>query len=128
MNQLTDYQLSQLTNQSECYIHTHPRAPFDDASFAELQSLMSVVIVNDGDTLTTEQSFVSIDPAGGAVTLILPPAIKSKEYHITMIGTGSLTITPDGADTIVGEPDAILYMKWTSLHLKADNNGNWIVV
>ena len=125
---LTEYERQQLTNQAECFIHYHPRAPLDQTSGIELQASQPAEEITDGSTLTIGQDVVSIDPAGGAVSLILPPAVSSKEYHITMIGTGTLTITPDGTDTIVGEPDAVVTLQWTSLHLKADNNGNWIVL
>lgn len=125
---ITEFERQQLTNQAECFIHTHPRVPLDQLSATQLQEATPSLTVADGDTLTAAQDFVSIDPAGGAVTLYLPPAERSKEYHITMIGTGTLTITPDGTDTICGEVDAIMEIQWTSLHLKADNAGNWIVL
>ena len=125
---LDAYQLAQLTNQSECFIHTHPKVPLDQTSGLELQAAQPIEVVAGGDTLMAAQDIVSIDPAGGSVTLNLPPATRSKEYHITMVGDGLLTLNPDGTDTICGETDAILTVKWTSLHLKANNNGNWIML
>jgi len=58
---LTDYQLQQLTNQSECYIHTHPRVDnftfphggFSDntsqtaAAFTPTAMKMNIIDVND---------------------------------------------------------------------------------
>lgn len=125
---LTDYQEQQLTNQSECFLHTHPRVPLDQLSGFQLQAAQPIAVVTDGYTLTNANDIVSIDPAGGSVSLHLPPATTSKEYHITMIGTGTLTLTPEGTDTICGEPDAIITVQWTSLHLKSDMSGNWIVL
>ena len=128
MNQLTDYQFSQLTNQSECYIHTHPRETLDQLSAAQLQEATPVLVISGNTTLTAAQDFVDIDPAGATVTLTLPPAAKSKEYHATMVGTGRVVLTPDGTDTIIGEPSVTMHVIWTSLHVKSDNFGNWIIV
>jgi len=58
----------------------------------------------------------------------LPPAAGYKEFVITMTGTGTLTITPDGADTIIGAASLVISAQWTSKHLKADDGGNWLVV
>ncbi len=125
--QLDDYQLAQLTAQMECYIHTHPRLVLDQISSLELQEATPVMTVTTGEMLNAAHDQVAIDPAGTNVTLLLPPALKSKEYHITMTGTGKLTITPYGADTIVGDTSVVVEEQWTSLHLKA-TTGNWLII
>lgn len=125
---LTDFEVQQLTNQSECIIHTHPSVPLDQLSEGQRQEATPVTSVVDGSTLTKAQDVISVDPAGGSASITLPPALRSKEYHVTMVGTGALTVTPNGTDTILGEPDMIITEQWTSIHLKADNNGNWIAL
>lgn len=128
MIEFTEYQIAQLTNQAECYIHTHPREALDQISGIQLQEAQPDIVVTDGTTLTAANDFVSINPNNGRVTIYLPPATRSKEYHITMTGEGELVIEPDGAETICGEDNVTLHIQWTSLHLKSDNNGNWLIV
>jgi len=98
------------------------------SSISALARDAAVIAVQSGGTLTDAHRFVTVDPAGGAAVINLPPAAGYKEFVITMTGTGTLTITPDGADTIIGAASLVISAQWTSKHLKADDGGNWLVV
>lgn len=125
MTELTPYQLAQLTNQAECYIHTHPRNALDQISASELEAATPVKPVTAATyTLTASDEQISV---GQTCTVTLPPAQKSKEYHITLTANATLTVVPDGADTIMGDTSLQCYAQWTSLHLKAAT-GNWILI
>ncbi len=127
MIELTEYQLAQLTNQSECFIHTHPRQPLDQTSWVELESASRVKAVTAATySLTAADEQISI---AQTCTVTLPPALKGKEYHVTLIVAGAiLTINPTSPDTIMGDTSLVATIQWTSLHLKADENNNWILI
>ncbi len=123
---LTEFEHQQLTNQVECYIHTHPRVPLDQSSAAELENATRVKAVTAATyTLTASDEQISI---AQTCTVTLPPAARGKEYHVTLIVSGAtLTIVPNGSDTVMGDTSLEATIQWTSLHLKADN-GNWILI
>lgn len=98
------------------------------SSISALARDAEIVPVPSGGTLTDAHWYVTVDPAGGAAVIHLPPAAGYKEYAITMIGAGALTIIPDGADTIIGAADLTISNQWACARLKAGNNGNWLVV
>lgn len=123
---LTDYEHQQLTSLSECSIHFHPREQADLQLAVQLQEATPVKAVATGATLGTSDYLVTVDPAAGAATLSLPQALKSREYRVVMVGAGTLTISPDGADTIIGAATLVLSTQWESVHLKSDDNGNWL--
>ena len=125
----SEYERQQLTNQAECYLHTHPRQSGDPLFLYQLETSTPPSTVANGATLDASHRFVNVDPGGGFSTLYLPPVLVAKEYQITLTGVGALRILPDSPDTIVGETDALLEVQWTSLHLKADPiAGNWILI
>jgi virulence-associated protein VagC len=128
MDQLSPYEVQQLTNQTECYIHTHPRQELDGLSRDQLEAASPVKAVTDATySLTADDSHISI---AQTCTVTLPPALKSKEYHVTLISSGdTLTINPTSPDTIMGTTSLVATIQWTSLHLKADTvAANWILI
>ncbi len=127
MNELDSYQHQQLTGQAECYIHTHPRDPLNQASQAELENASRVKPVTAATySLTAADEQISI---AQTCTVTLPPAARGKEYHVTLIVSGAtLTIVPTSPDTIMGDTSLVATIRWTSLHLKADESNNWILI
>lgn len=123
---LTDYQQQQLTNQSECYIHTHPHRALDQTSGYELQSAQAVQAVTDGATLTAAQDVLTTSPSGGSYTIYLPPATNGKVYSVTQITTGTTVLTASGTDTITGSATYSLTSQWQSVTLKSNGNGLWL--
>jgi hypothetical protein len=126
MNQFTDYERQQLTNQTECYIHTHPRVPLGQTSATELEAATPIKAVTAATyTLTAADEQISV---GQTCTVTLPPTLKSKEYHVTLTANATLTILPTGADTVMGTTSLVATVQWTSLHFKSADNGNWILI
>jgi hypothetical protein len=124
--QLSPYQHSQLTSLAECVIHTHARLPLNQQAGTELQEAHPVKTVANNYVLTMFDDMVMIDPAAGSVDVYLPPSRRSKEYWITSIGTGTLTVHGNGSDTINGAATIATSTQWTTFHLKATNQGSWI--
>lgn len=126
MNQFSDFERQQLTNQAECYIHTHPRQQLDQTSATELEDSSRVKAITLPYTLTAADEQISIAATG---TLTLPPAARGKEYHVTLSAAGTtITVVPTGADTILGDTSMELTIQWTSVHLKADQGNNWVLI
>ena len=125
--ELDAYQFAQLTDQSECYIHKHPREILDQTSLAQLEDAARVKAVTSATyQLTAADEQISI---AQTCTVTLPPAARGKEYHITLTVSGAtLTIVPTSPDTVLGTTDIVVTVQWTSLHLKADENANWILI
>ena len=123
---LDAYQVSQLVNQSECYIHRHPREILDQTSAAQLEDATRVKVVTLPYQLTAADEQISVSETG---TVTLAPAARGKEYHVTLTASGkTLTIVPTAPDTVLGTTDIVVTIQWTSLHLKADENNNWILI
>lgn len=61
------------------------------------------------------------------LTVTLPSAsgITGKKYNIIRTGTGDITITPDGSETISGDSNLILTSQWDSVVIYS-NGTNWI--
>lgn len=127
MSDLDTYQFQQLTGQAECYIHFHPRQALDQVSAAQLEDATRIKAV----TAATYTVLASDEQLSFAqtCTITLPPAAKGKEYHITLTASGAtLTINPTSPDTIMGDTSMLIEEQWTSLHLKADESSNWILI
>lgn len=125
--ELDQYQFGQLTGQAECYIHRHPKDVLDQNSLSQLEDAARVKPVTTAAyQLTAADEQISV---AQTCIVTLPPAARGKEYHITLTVAGAtLTILPTSPDTIMGEPDSIVTIRWTSLHLKAAENANWIAI
>ena len=73
---------------------------------------------------------VDDDTIGGAAVVTLPTAATSTgvEYRIKKLGsTGSVTITPDGAETIDGAASLVISTQYTAYTLNCDGATWWIV-
>ena len=65
--------------------------------------------------------------ANGTFTLNLPTAvgITDREYNVINIGTGTVTIDPNGSETISGDSTLDITTQWTSVVFRSDGS-NWI--
>lgn len=100
----------------------------DRATNAGLQSDARRTTVTTAYTVRADDDFLLIDTSAGAVELTLPQARNGKEYEFVLVdATNYATVTPDGADTINGEPDMILSTLWTAIRLKAISGG-WVAI
>ena len=124
---IDSYQLQQLVGQTECYIHFHPRQQLDQISHTELEASSPVKEVTAATySLTSSDEQISV---AQTCTVTLPPAVKGKEYHVTLTVAGAtLTLVPTSPDTIMGDTDLVATIQWTSLHLKATESSNWILI
>lgn len=76
-------------------------------------------------------SIATVDTTGGEIEITLPSAVTFNGRKITVIDykgnseTNNITITPDGAQTINGEANAVLSENFSWLVLHSDGS-NWI--
>lgn len=62
-----------------------------------------------------------------AATISLPTAagIAGREYNVVRTGDGEVTIQPNGAETISGDPYLVLTSQWDSVVFASDGT-NWV--
>lgn len=94
----------------------------------------AVITVADSPYLATTRETVKVDMESGAVTVQLPPAVGITGFQIKVVGvtdvdppTNPVTILPDGAETINGNPSFQLTTTRESVLLESDG-ANWMVV
>jgi hypothetical protein len=84
-------------------------------------------------TLSSGDEIVLVDTSGGDVTITLPEISddmirEKREFEVVKVdAANTLTIDCTGTDTIVGEPDAIVTVRWTALRVRA-TTGNWVLI
>jgi hypothetical protein len=89
--------------------------------------------VTAGATLVASDEVVLVDTTGGNITMVLPGISDSmvrtkREFEVVKIAAANtMTLDCTGADTIVGEPDAVVTEQWTALRVRA-TTGNWVLV
>lgn len=66
--------------------------------------------------------------ATGTITLTLPSAVGlgGKTYYIKNVGTGIITVQPQGGQTIDGNANAVIEFQNTLIGL-VSNNANWFI-
>jgi hypothetical protein len=84
----------------------------DIATLSASGTTYTIVAVGSGATAITEGTFTlfNVDTTSGAATLSLPAAVDGRIYTIKKsdISTNTITITPDGAETIDLDASATL--------------------
>jgi hypothetical protein len=90
---------------------------------SDLLTVTKVVNVTSNYTLLADDSVIITD---GTFTLQLPAGTAGKQYQIKNINSGTITILPDGAETIDGYPDVIISNVNTSFGLTFAN-GKWLI-
>ena len=90
-------------------------------------SIVNVTTLTDTDTLTVAQQGAIKCNKASAMTVNLPTAVGNAglSYFISNVNTGTVTIDPNGAETIQGDATFDLYQD-ESLSIVADG-ANWIV-
>ena len=92
---------------------------FFNGSFARNTSTISV------DTILDGTNYRVIANTGLIVTLPSAVGVQGREYNIIRSGTGNVTITPDGSETISGDSNLILTSQWDSVVIVSDGT-NWV--
>lgn len=117
----------QLSGGSENYEHYHPedRIPTHD-TLSRLQNVASQrTITTTPYTATYNDDHLLV---GATCSVTMPSARAGKELEITMTSSGtSVTILPNGSDTLVGYTSVVITQQWTSLRFKAISGG-WIII
>jgi hypothetical protein len=77
------------------------------------------------DGLITPAAFVvTVDATDGDVVVPLPGVAgnNGRELNIKKIDSSAntVTVTPEGAETIDGDPDAVLTVQWESVRIMSD--------
>lgn len=93
--------------------------------FASLASLNLAVTVIDSNTTLSTQQLVEANSAG-AFDISLPASSLNtgRGYRIFNKGAGSVTILPNGSDTIAGNASLVL-AQYESVTLYSDGLGMW---
>jgi hypothetical protein len=90
----------------------------------------TVETVTVSTTLTNENT-VLVDTTGGNIVITLPAASdnENKVYNVKRItgGGNSLTITPDGVDTIDGAANKTISSQWGVYTIVSDGTG-WFII
>jgi len=82
-------------------------------------------------TVTAANSSIYVDATGGAATVNLPTAVGNtgKIFTIAKIdsGTNTVTIDPNGSETINGATTAILSVQFDNITIQSDG-ANWRII
>lgn len=130
MRILTDNEVDQLAGNGYCYIHTHPREPLNFSDRLQLMFVEPTEPVTGDYELTRADELVLVDTSLQSVTITLPLAARGREYRITkMFPQNAIRIVPTAPDRVLGSSTGVvLYNQYSSLHLKALYDGQWIAI
>jgi len=86
-------------------------------------------ILNVSAAYTTDPTdFVILCETGtGTYTITLPAAVTKKIYIIKRIGTNTITVTPDGSETIDGATSFTLSTQYQTLRI-IGHSGAWYII
>ena len=73
--------------------------------------LTSITVADSPYTVTEDDIYIDADASGGSITVNLPAGIEGRIYNVkNSSGSGSNTVTvvPDGTETVDGAASAIL--------------------
>lgn len=90
----------------------------------------SAVTGTHNETATTGEKTLLANAAGGNVLINLPTAVGNlAKFHIKRIDSSvnSVTIDPNGAQTIDGETTKNIAFQWSSMTI-VSNGSNWVMI
>jgi hypothetical protein len=127
---MSDALPEELVSGGDCFLHWHSSdRQIDHANIVEMQSRIHVREVTTGYTLNEQDDIVLCDTIGGSITITLPRCFNGKEFQIVKIDpANTVTVTPDGTDTIMGDTSGTLLSNYESWHIKATDGGDWILL
>lgn len=131
MTSFTPQQVAQLIGQGECFIHTHPKETLGFEDRLALMSAEPVSIIDVSEyTLQPRDELLLVDTSAGNVTITLPLAARGREFQIVKTKPKNiLVVAPTAPNTVFGTSTRVaVYNQWTSLHFKAVNNSEYILV
>ena len=130
MRVITPNEVDQLVGNGYCYIHTHPKQPLDFSDRLQLMAAEPSTPVSGDYELARGDELILVDTSFGSATITLPPASRGREFQITkMTPQNAVWIVPAASETVLGsEAGVVLYNQYSSLHLKALYDGQWIAI
>ena len=84
------------------------------------------IAVTSAYTVTYQDFMVECTSGTFAVTLLSAAGITGQEFEVKNSGTGTITVTPDGSETIDGAATVVL-AQYDAVKVMS-NGTNWIVV
>ena len=129
MAELSGDQLSALTSGGDCALHSHSSdRVITHEQVLAFQGSESTRELSGDTTLTYGDDYLFVN-AAAPVTLQLPIARGGKSYTFVKIsGASTVTIMPDGSDTINGTTSRIITDPYKSVRIKAVKSHGWIEV
>lgn len=131
MTSFTPQQVAQLIGQGECFIHTHPKETLGFEDRLALMSAEPVSVIGVSEyTLQPRDELLLVDTSAGNVTITLPLAARGREFQIVKTKPQNvLAVTPTAPNAVLGTAaGVVVYNQWTSLHFKAVNNSEYILI
>jgi hypothetical protein len=91
-------------------------------------SLETVREVSSDYTVTSEDDYILVD-ATSAVTIFLPPAVNGRKLYVCRIaGANTVTLSPNGSDTINASTSYSITTSYAPVHLKAIPGNAFLVL
>ena len=97
-----------------------------------LKHPVNVAAISGDATLTDDQLLANVDSSAASRTITLPSAVGRDGRRLIVKKadsetTTTVTVTPDGSETVDGQTGMVLVSPWSGLELASDGS-NWIVV
>ena len=118
---MTPEQEASLVSVGDCRTHWHSedRQPTQDF-LRGLQTVANQKAYSGTITLTGKEDFVLVDTSTGNSTLTLPRAVNGLEIEIMKLdATNTITVLPEGTDTILLNTGATISVGGASIRFKA---------
>jgi hypothetical protein len=90
----------------------------------------SIIGVTSGYTALSTDAIITCGAGNQTFTITLPavsPTNKGKAYHIKNVGTGTITIDGDGAETIDGTTTKLLAAQYDCMSIVSNGTAWWII-
>jgi archaellum component FlaG (FlaF/FlaG flagellin family) len=105
--------------------HTVDPAALAAEIYDDLNSLSNAVTVVSADhTVAADDSIILVN---GTATITLTAGEDSRVLIIKNIGSGTVTVAPDGAETIDGEASKVISFQYSSMTI-VSYSSNWYII